>query len=249
MEDRKMGSVPDATINEGGFKTNIWKGEKSVLIVGSEDIGSPTSVRIGPKVLEALARQAGFKLIANKELKKLQKQPTPSTPGLVAVQYVGRREPQAEPQFGTGFWDKQQVKNVPLGTAIKLLKEYPGVFQRHEPEDAAVDSAFKAPPVVKADLKKALGVPEKEEVLADISSAATEAEPAEEAEETPEVKAAEEPLAQAELQHARYMVATLDVQGLRDYAQQNFGQKLHHKIGLEKAKTQVVQMIDQYGLP
>lgn len=51
-----------------------------------------------------------------------------------------------------------------------------------------------------------------------------------------------------ELQQARDLVASMDVDGLKAYAQTHYQQKLHHNVGLEKARAAVTQLIDQYGL-
>lgn len=51
-----------------------------------------------------------------------------------------------------------------------------------------------------------------------------------------------------ELQQARDLVANMDVEALKAYAQTNYQQKLHHNVGVEKARAAVTQLIDQFGL-
>jgi len=54
----------------------------------------------------------------------------------VDIRYVGLRDMQKDPQFGTGYWKKDQVKTVPFQTAMSLLREFPGAYVKagKEPE-------------------------------------------------------------------------------------------------------------------
>jgi hypothetical protein len=52
-----------------------------------------------------------------------------------------------------------------------------------------------------------------------------------------------------QLQEARDLVANMDVAALKEYALTNFsGHKLHPNIGVDKARIQVTQLIDQFGI-
>jgi hypothetical protein len=52
-----------------------------------------------------------------------------------------------------------------------------------------------------------------------------------------------------ELQTARDLVSNMGLEALKNYAFGNYGQKLHPAIGEAKARLQVANMIEQYGLP
>lgn len=55
---------------------------------------------------------------------------------------------------------------------------------------------------------------------------------------------------ESDLQDARDAVAIMDVEALRNYVATNFaGHKLHHNVGLDKARQTALGLIDQYGIP
>lgn len=46
----------------------------------------------------------------------------------VDMRYVGLRDMQKDPSFGTGYWRKGQIKTVPYLTAMSLIREFPGAY-------------------------------------------------------------------------------------------------------------------------
>jgi hypothetical protein len=131
----------------------------------------------------------------------------------VQIEYIGKRESYRDPLYETGMWVKGQKKNVPVPTAMSMLR-HPDVFVQAAKvavsQAAAPVETVTPPPVDKKDESKAL---------------------------------------EERMQDYRDQVSRMDLPQVRQFVEINFaGKKLHHNIGLEKARIEATKLIDQYGV-
>ena len=193
---------------------------QQTTIVGNTEIAPLATLTDGNVTLHICKINDQYALAVEGEDKGVQAV-TAKKP-MVKIQYIGKRDQQVEPQFGTGVWETGQIKSMPMDMAIKVLKEYPGVFVKYSEKKSEPEGA--APPETEQEEK-----PE---------------------EEVSEPKPRYDDEQEDELQAARDVVASLDVDGCRKFMIENFSQSLHPAIkSVETARARVIQAIDQYGLP
>lgn len=203
--------TPLATLQHGDNIIHVWL--EGLVYKTGQEIDGKVMITVTPPVIKP--RKSGL-----------------------PIQYIGKRSPQREPQFGTGTWKKGQTKYVPPDIAVKMIKEYPGVFVKYES-----DGETCSPGNIHLNMVK----PEKTEQVVHHETPEVEEVTTEEVEEQEDQETIEE----EKLQSARDHVATMEkLETLTEYAMTNFGQKLPGTIkNIDTARQRVTMMIDQYGLP
>lgn len=188
------------------------------------------------------------------------------------VKYVGLRPDYKDGMYGTGAWKKDQIKDVPVEVAVKMVKHV------DQYQDAGLDEGVL---VVPEGLKeggpslqelietKALEMIERVKVrfLDAVLEAGEHTLEVVEAlgetltmEITAELAPADGDIVEKviieekkeddpeDTQEARDLVANMDKAQLDAYAFANFnGMKLHHNMTVENARAKVIGLIDQYG--
>lgn len=141
-----------------------------------------------------------------------------ASPDQVAVEYIGRRDPWKDHLYDTNLtFEKGQVRVMPHEIARKFLR-HGDMF--------AVGKAEKATKAV----PKAKSNDDTEALLAE--SKARQEEKREEL---------------SDLQHLRDRVMLMDKSALREFANNNYGQKFGSKDSVDAMRTAAVGFIDQYG--
>jgi len=185
------------------------------------------------------------------------------------VKYVGLRPNHKDGLYDTGAWVKDQVKEVPPEVAEKMFRHgdvyvpdgtamdageigvnviVAGGDAQHEAFAAVIsrikvrflDSVLESGELA-LELVEGLGV-----ILDEAIAAETTAQE----EGIEKVAPEEKKLAENEedLQNARDLVATMEKEGLDNFAATHFKVKLHHNMNVENARAKVITLIDQYGM-
>lgn len=180
----------------------------------------------------------------------------------VGVTYTGAEDPFKDRIYKSGLTFKPgQSRVLPQQLAARFLR-HTDVFKRtDELAQAAQESASSTGSVVDPANPDA-GAGTKESVAPTDTSGKEETSESSQdpsLNEDPNSTEAQLAAAQAEAdkqrqqEDARFQmhlqIDKMDGEALRTFAKEKFGQAIHHKTGLEKAREQVKSMIDQYGVP
>jgi hypothetical protein len=179
------------------------------------------------------------------------------------VKYVGLRPTTKDVLYGTGIWTTGHVKDVPAEVAEKMIRHVDvyvpdctvaGLVEESAVEDDVPPEAFAAiidrikvrflDSVLEAG-ELALEIVEGLGVLMDEAIAAETT-----ADDIEKVAPEEKKLGDNEedLQGARDLVATMEKEGLDNFAATHFKVKLHHNMTVENARAKVITLIDQFGM-
>lgn len=151
--------------------------------------------------------------------------------GLVAVQYVGRKERWDDPLYNTGlYFVSDQVRHLPPVTARQFLR-HADLFREAKVEVEPVE--VKAVEVVKPVdevVPEALPVDDTAQILE-------------------QAKAQQQDVDQAlqKVLDLKQTVSFMDKDALKQFALTNYGQKLDGRLSVEVMRNQAAQMIDQFG--
>lgn len=186
------------------------------------------------------------------------------------VKYVGHRPEYKDGMYGTGSWEKDQIKEVPDEVALKMVKHV------DQYQDAGLDESVlvvsEAAPEGGQSLQelietKACEILERVKVrfldavleagehtlevveaLGETLAMAITTELAPADDDVEKVIIEEKKDDPEDTQEARDLVANMDKAQLDAYAFSNFnGMKLHHNMTVENARAKVIGLIDQYG--
>ena len=141
--------------------------------------------------------------------------------GHVLVKYIGRRPTWEDSLYSSGLtFSTDQVRPLPRELASKLLR-HPDVFAEVTPDEVAPEALPQAVEPARDD-------------TAELLEAAKQRE-------------AEEMEKESRLQDLRQQVTFMEKDALKDFATRNYRQKLDGRLSVEAMRTQVLQLIDQFG--
>lgn len=141
--------------------------------------------------------------------------------GHVLVKYIGRRPTWEDSLYSSGLtFSADQVRPLPRELASKLLR-HPDVFAEVAPDEVAPEALPQAVEPARDD-------------TAELLEAAKQRE-------------AEEMEKESRLQDLRQQVTFMEKDALKDFATRNYRQKLDGRLSVEAMRTQVLQLIDQFG--
>lgn len=152
------------------------------------------------------------------------------------VEYVGKRPTYTDNLYGTGDWRQGEIKPVHDLTARKMF--------RHADQYAAPKE--KAPVETKTDAQTDSKTEPTDETTSE-SQLETTTETTADVVGEPKVQT-EADQKEQDLQAARDAVQQMDKATLIDYAKTHFRQTLDGRASVEKTRTEVIRLIDQYGL-
>jgi hypothetical protein len=124
----------------------------------------------------------------------------------IKIEYIGRHARMKDGLYGTGEWEKRQVKAVPVAIATKMLKH----------TDAYVESTVKAPV---ESVAVAIVETEQEAGLNNVVQESIDA------------------------------IQTMDIEGVKKFAEQTYNMKLDGRKGLAKLRDEAQNLIHKYGMP
>lgn len=157
----------------------------------------------------------------------------------VEVKYIGKRQPWFDRLYDTGLsFVCGQSRVLPWDMAPKFLR-HSDLFEKVEQASAkppADDEKDSKPP---ADDKNAKDKGDKDEAPKDDTQALLDEQAAKNKEKDDE---------QAEKQALYDQVANMDKDGLKDFAEVNYQQKINKSKSLENLRAEVTGMIDQFGV-
>lgn len=157
----------------------------------------------------------------------------------VEVKYIGKRQPWFDRLYDTGLsFVCGQSRVLPWDMAPKFLR-HSDLFEKVEQASAkppADDEKGSKPP---ADDKNAKDKGDKDEAPKDDTQALLDEQAAKNKEKDDE---------QAEKQALYDQVANMDKDGLKDFAEINYQQKINKSKSLENLRAEVTGMIDQFGV-
>lgn len=157
----------------------------------------------------------------------------------VEVKYIGKRQPWFDRLYDTGLsFVCGQSRVLPWDMAPKFLR-HSDLFEKVEQASAkppADDEKDSKPP---ADDKNAKDKGDKDEAPKDDTQALLDEQAAKNKEKDDE---------QAEKQALYDQVANMDKDGLKDFAEINYQQKINRSKSLENLRAEVTGMIDQFGV-
>lgn len=136
------------------------------------------------------------------------------------ITYFGKRETYRDGLFETGEWKQGETKPVHDDVALKMLR-HSDQYKRATLDDSAS--------------------PKRHESAGAKSSAPDETE-------TVGKKPDSQPDDEEETQSMRDSVTVMNKDALRTFAKTHFSANIDHRIGVEKMRTQVLGLIDQYGV-
>lgn len=143
-------------------------------------------------------------------------------PGHVLVKYVGRRPTWEDSLYSSGLnFSTDQVRALPSELARKLLR-HPDVFAEVPFEEAALEAVAQVVEPARDD-------------TAELLEAAAQ-------------RQTEELDKESKLQDMRQQVTFMEKDALKDFATRNYRQKLDGRLSVEAMRSQVLQMIDQFGM-
>ncbi len=142
-------------------------------------------------------------------------------PGHVLVKYIGRRPTWEDSLYSSGLtFSTDQVRPLPRELASKLLR-HPDVFAEVAPDEVEPEALPQAVEPARDD-------------TAELLEAAKQRE-------------AEEMEKESRLQDLRQQVTFMEKDALKDFVTRNYRQKLDGRLSVEAMRTQVLQLIDQFG--
>lgn len=157
----------------------------------------------------------------------------------VEVKYIGKRQPWFDRLYDTGLsFVCGQSRVLPWDMAPKFLR-HSDLFEKVEQASAkppADDEKDSKPP---ADDKNAKDKGDKDEAPKDDTQALLDEQAAKNKEKDDE---------QVEKQALYDQVANMDKDGLKDFAEINYQQKINKSKSLENLRAEVIGMIDQFGV-
>lgn len=158
----------------------------------------------------------------------------------IEVKYIGKRQPWFDRLYDTGLsFVCGQSRVLPWDMAPKFLR-HSDLFEKVEQSSAKPpaddDKKDSKPP---ADDKNAKDKGDKDEAPKDDTQALLDEQAAKNKEKDDE---------QAEKQALYDQVANMDKDGLKDFAEINYQQKINKSKSLENLRAEVTGMIDQFGV-
>lgn len=179
----------------------------------------------------------------------------------VGVTYTGAENPFKDRIYKTGLTFKPgQSRVLPPALAARFLR-HTDVFRRTDEDAVQVEKKDPGTSVGDGDQ---ITDPGKEDSTSNTSTSNSTEAAGKQVDDNPldpdpnstdaQLAAAQaEAEKQRQQEDARFelhmQVDKMDSEALRTFAKDKFGQAIHHKTGLEKAREQVKSMIDQYGVP
>lgn len=158
----------------------------------------------------------------------------------IEVKYIGKRQPWFDRLYDTGLsFVCGQSRVLPWDMAPKFLRHsdlFEKVEQASTKPPADDDKKDDKPP---ADDKNAKDKGDKDEAPKDDTQALLDEQAAKNKEKDDE---------QAEKQALYDQVANMDKDGLKDFAEVNYQQKINKSKSLENLRAEVTGMIDQFGV-
>jgi len=110
----KVENVVATMVNEQGAVAHIVNDDSVYRLFIEKDGAVEQAHDIFVEAVVAMAEHSGM---------------TQKRADFVQVKHIGKRTQQFDPLFDTGYWTKDQVKNVPADKAIKMCGAFRGVFE------------------------------------------------------------------------------------------------------------------------